>query len=200
MLGVLDEYGREHLPNDENQVFEEANSATETARRARNSVLRLNTLTLAFLMSILVARFVTMQTVPIEYDVPAYGFPFPALGWTGVSSGVWWFAPLPFALDLMVAMIVAFPAALVVRRVTSSRATTSITAILSIIVIALHVGSILPLAVGAARFHSWYPHADWPVECRSISLGRPDAILDYSDESNRCVQRRLNEAGNPEAG
>jgi hypothetical protein len=143
------------------------------------------------LLALLVFNDVTMQTVIGEYDVPACGFPYPAFGFSGVSSGVWWVAPLALLLDALVAMIVTWPMAIVLRRFFARKVAKAAAWALAVLVCLLHVGNALAVVLGFLYVVLWYLHTDAPVGCRNLRIAPPDTTLDDTAEHSACIQRNL---------
>lgn len=152
---------------------------------------RLGVAVLAASGAICAVRWLTMRTVYVEYDVPAYGFPLPAFGHGGVSSLEWKVAVLPLVVDLVVAAFVSVPVAVAAVRRLPRRWLLGVCGA----AVAGMAWALLPVAIGlllgwthlsfAARFR------DWPVECRSPWLGEAHAFLRYDDPTDVCAAARL---------
>ncbi len=138
----------------------------------------------------LVTHHVTMRTVFEESDLPSYGFPLPAFGFSGVSSGEVALAVGPLAVDVVVALVVVAPLVLGLERRLAPRALKVVVgAAWSLVVLDLVPFGFLA-AFGAVRF-GVAARTDWPVECRTVWVGPIQPRLVYEDLSDPCVQVAL---------
>lgn len=151
-------------------------------------MLQLGLRALPFAM--LLTHLVTMRTVYEESEWPLYGFPLPAFGFTGVSSGEVGVALGPLAVDVVVALLVVAPLLLGLERRLPPRALKMVVgAAWSLVVLALVPFGFLA-AFGAVRF-GVAARTAWPVECRTVWVGPIQPRLVYEDLDDPCVQVAL---------
>lgn len=130
-------------------------------------------------IALLGTMLLTMRTVYVEWHVPSFGFPLPAFGYSGVSSGEMWFALLPLAVDVGVALLLCAPAVAMVRRLAGPRALAAVALVAGGLALLKIAWLAALIAMGIV-----FPHLrsdiqeDWPVACHTAWLGPPQQHLD----------------------
>jgi hypothetical protein len=139
-------------------------------------------------LTIVVVGRVTMRSVGLEWGVPSFGFPLPAYGYTGTSSGERWIALVPLLVDLGVALLVTLPLSYaVLSRLRSGWALflgfgTALVLITRFVPMILTIGLFTSVEMWGRDLH---------VDCRTFWVGAPQSYLDFTDLDDVCVVRAL---------
>ncbi len=139
----------------------------------------------------MVTHYVTMRTVYQEWGTPSFGFPLPAFGYTGTSSGRVWFAPLPLAVDFFTALALAIPIAIAADRVLHPRLMWAF-GVVGWLTTAIDVAPLVVIGwFGDVEVRARPVLHELPVECRTAWFGRVQPWLVYEDLDDPCVRIQL---------
>ncbi len=147
--------------------------------------------TAATAAAVLLTHYATMRTVYEEWGTPSFGFPLPAFGYTGTSSGKVWFAPLPLTVDILTALVLAIPATIAADRVLHARLMWAFS-VVGWLTTAIDLAPLLVIGwFGDVEVRARPSLHDWPVECRTAWFGRVQSSLVYEDLDDPCVRIQL---------